>query len=76
MAKQKKTKDSFNFNKSIEQLESLVKTLEKGDLPLEETIEEFEKGIVLYKSCRDSLKKMEKKVEVLSKALEEDTCED
>ena len=53
------------FEKSLAELESLVERLEKGDLPLEKTLEHFERGIVLTRNCQQALKAAEQKVEIL-----------
>ncbi len=63
MAKAQQT----NFEKSLSELESLVERLEKGDLPLEKTLEHFERGIALTRSCQQALKAAEQKVEILLK---------
>lgn len=55
----------INFEKSLAELESLVERLEKGDLPLEKTLEHFERGIALTRHCQQALKKAEQKVEIL-----------
>ena len=46
-------------------LEAIVGELEKGDLPLDESLKIFEEGIRLSKSCLRVLEDAEKKVEVL-----------
>ncbi|MDH3645182.1 MAG: exodeoxyribonuclease VII small subunit [Gammaproteobacteria bacterium] len=61
MAKKKHT----DFEKSLAELETLVERLEKGDLPLEQTLEHFERGIALTRSCQQALKEAEQKVEIL-----------
>lgn len=53
------------FEKSLAELETLVERLEKGDLPLEKTLEHFERGIVLTRNCQQALKAAEQKVEIL-----------
>lgn len=57
-----------DFEHSIEALEALVERLEKGDLPLEEALKQFEQGVALTRSCQAALKKAEQKVEILLKA--------
>jgi exodeoxyribonuclease VII small subunit len=61
----KKTKN-INFEKSLDELEKLVTNLEKGDLPLEKSLSEFERGIGLSKQCQEALANAEQKVQVLS----------
>jgi exodeoxyribonuclease VII small subunit len=53
------------FEESLKQLESIVSRLERGDLPLEESIKLFEEGIQLSSNCKDQLDKAEGKVQVL-----------
>ena len=55
------------FETSLSELESIVAKLEAGDLPLEESLELFEKGIKLSRECRDRLSKAERRIEVLIK---------
>ena len=58
-------KKHTDFEKSLGELESLVEQLEKGDLPLEQTLKHFERGIALTRSCQQALKAAEQKVEIL-----------
>lgn len=59
------TSKNTNFEKSLSELEALVERLEKGDLPLEKTLEHFERGIALTRNCQQALKAAEQKVEIL-----------
>jgi exodeoxyribonuclease VII small subunit len=56
-----------NFESSIKRLEGIVRDLEKGDLPLEESLRVFEEGMNLIKFCSDKLEEVEKKVTMLVK---------
>lgn len=58
-----KQKDSFEA--ALAELEKLVTVLEKGDLPLEKTLEQFERGIALTRRCQQELQQAEQKVEIL-----------
>lgn len=58
-------KKNPNFEKSIEELESLVAALESGDLSLEDSLKTFEKGIQLTHSCQKALSEAEQKVQIL-----------
>ena len=60
----KKTKP-FEFEKSLEELEKLVALMEQGDLSLEESLKNFERGIALARSCQQSLAEAEQKVKIL-----------
>ncbi len=56
-----------NFEESLKQLESIVAQLERGDLPLEESIKLFENGIRLSAVCKQELDNAEGKVQILLK---------
>jgi exodeoxyribonuclease VII small subunit len=53
------------FEQAMARLEAIVGELEKGDLPLDESLRIFEEGIRLSKSCLKVLEEAERKVEVL-----------
>ena len=55
------------FEQSMRELEALVERLERGDLPLEEALKQFERGVALTKNCQAALKAAEQKVEILLK---------
>ena len=56
-----------SFEAGLEELERLVKELEKGDLPLEQSLALFEKGMALSTECKRQLEEAETKVELLTK---------
>ena len=58
-------KTSFNFEQSIQELESLVTKLEEGELPLEESLSAFERGVKLTRECQQHLTSAEQKVSLL-----------
>lgn len=58
---------AVDFEAAMTELETLVERLETGDLPLEESLQAFERGIALTRSCQSALKDAEQKVEVLLK---------
>jgi exodeoxyribonuclease VII small subunit len=55
------------FEDSLKQLETIVAQLEKGDLPLEDSIKLFEEGIHLSAVCKEELDAAEGKVQILLK---------
>ena len=55
------------FEQSLDELEQIVRSLEEGDMPLEESLELFERGVKLARECRDRLAKAEKRIEVLTR---------
>ncbi len=63
MARRKNTE--IDFESAIAELESLVATMEEGDLPLEEALKQFERGVTLSRQCQQALKLAEQKVEIL-----------
>ena len=54
-----------SFETCLEELEKVVKELEAGDLPLERSLELFERGMGLSESCRKQLEQAETRVEML-----------
>ena len=56
-----------NFETGLQQLESIVKEMESGELPLERAIELFERGMKLSETCRKQLEDAETRVEILMK---------
>jgi len=54
-----------SFESSLDELEKVVKQLEAGDLPLERSLELFEKGMALSEACRKQLENAETRVEML-----------
>jgi exodeoxyribonuclease VII small subunit len=55
------------FEQSLAELEDIVGKLESGDLPLEDSLELFEKGIKLSRECRSRLTNAERRIEILMK---------
>ena len=55
------------FEQSLKELEQVVLELEKGDLTLDQAIQNFEKGIELSKVCGKKLDEAEKKINILVK---------
>jgi exodeoxyribonuclease VII small subunit len=55
------------FEDAIRELEDIVRRLESGDLPLEESIKIFEEGVALSRYCFNKLEEAEKRVSILVK---------
>lgn len=55
------------FEASLNELERIVKQLEDGDMPLEESLKLFEDGVRLSRECRERLTSAERRIEVLMK---------
>lgn len=60
-----KKQNDLNFEKSLQELESLVEKMETGDLSLEESLKCFERGVALTRNCQKALQEAEQKVQVL-----------
>ena len=58
-------KPAASFETCLDELEQVVKQLEGGDLPLERSIELFERGMGLSDTCRKQLEEAESRVESL-----------
>ena len=55
------------FEAALARLEEIVKELERGDLPLEQSLKLFEEGIKLSRICHKRLDEAERRVEILLK---------
>lgn len=58
-------KKIFHFEKALAELETLVEKMEQGDLSLEESLKQFERGVTLTRSCQQALDEAEQKVQIL-----------
>jgi exodeoxyribonuclease VII small subunit len=65
-----------DFETAMRDLEELVERLEQGDMPLEESLAAFERGVMLTRACQSALKEAEQKVEILLKKAGEPAVED
>lgn len=55
-----------DFESAIAELETIVKTLEEGDLALEKSLALFERGVQLSRFCHAKLEEAERRVEILN----------
>jgi exodeoxyribonuclease VII small subunit len=55
-----------DFEAAIAELETIVKKLEEGDLPLEKSLELYERGVQLSRYCHTRLEDAEKRIELLN----------
>jgi len=55
-----------DFESAIAELETIVKTLEEGDLALEKSLALFERGVTLSRFCHSKLEEAERRVEILN----------
>ena len=59
--------DTPTFEQALQQLEQIVQKLEKGELPLEDSLKLYEDGIRLSRLCHGKLEEAEGRIEVLLK---------
>ena len=55
-----------DFESALAELETIVKTLEDGQLPLEQSLEHFERGVALSRFCHTRLDDAERRIELLT----------
>ena len=60
-------KKEKSFEEVLQELEEIVNRLEQGDLPLEESLQLFEQGVRLSRSCHTKLDEAQKRLEILLK---------
>jgi len=76
MAKAKKQSGEVSFEKAIKELTEIVGKIESGEVALEDSLEQYERGMALIKQCRGILQKAEKRIEKISAAGEEKNKEE
>ena len=69
----KKTEPGADCEKTLAELEQLVKTLEEGNLSLDESLSGFKHGIELTRQCQAALDNAQQTVELLTNTQDEDT---
>ena len=55
-----------DFEAAIAELETIVKKLEEGDLPLETSLQLYERGVHLSRFCHARLEEAERRIEILN----------
>ncbi len=63
--RRKATARPVDLEKSLTELETIVEQLESGELPLDRSLKEFERGVRLSRECQGALKDAEQRVQVL-----------
>lgn len=76
MAKKSPTPESpvARFEQSLQELEQLVATLEGGELPLEQSLSAYERGVALYRQCQQALEQAQLRVNLLHDPAQPDTA--
>lgn len=57
-----------SFEAALAELEAIVRDLEAGQLPLEESLAAYERGAALLKHCQETLAGAEQKLQILENA--------
>lgn len=65
MAKTKADKGTVDFETALGELNQIVEQMEHGDLSLEDSLQKFERGVLLTRTCQALLKAAEQKVQIL-----------
>ncbi len=64
--KQKDDLGDLSFEESIKELTNIVGKIEQGQIPLQDSLQQYERGMALIKHCRTILNKAEKRIEKIS----------
>jgi exodeoxyribonuclease VII small subunit len=74
MAKNEKKNDisKMSFEEAIKELTDIVSKIEQGKIPLQDSLEQYEKGMALIKHCKSILEKAEKRIEKISEEKTDD----
>ena len=70
-----KNESSQNFEQSMARLEQIVRAMERGDVPLEQSLKLFEEGTKLVSFCNEYLDKAQTKIKELSELEKENEDE-
>ena len=65
--KQKDNIEKMSFEDAIKELTNIVGKIEQGQIPLQDSLEQYEKGMALIRHCRTTLQKAEERIEKISK---------
>lgn len=66
-----KKPENLSFEQAMTELEQVVVQLESGEIPLEQALKQFERGIALARATRQKLDQAEQQVKILTRADEQ-----
>ena len=66
-AKQDNSISKLSFEQAIKELTGIVGKIEGGEIPLQNSLTQYERGMALIKHCRQILQKAEKRIEKITK---------
>ena len=64
--------ESMTFESALARLEVIVKSLDAGNVPLDQSLDLFEEGVTLVKFCNQKLETVERKIKILANGEETD----
>jgi len=67
---QKENIDELSFEEAIAGLTDIVDKIEQGQIPLQESLDQYERGMALIKRCRTILQQAEQRIEKITKEQE------
>jgi len=73
--KQKTDADKLCFEEAIKELTNIVGKIEQGQIPLQDSLEQYEKGMALIKQCRTILQKAEERIEKITREEDQNSKE-
>ena len=73
--KQKTDVDKLGFEEAIRELTNIVGKIEQGQIPLQDSLEQYEKGMALIKQCRTILQKAEERIEKITREEDQNSKE-
>ncbi len=77
MAKQQKNGEiKLSFEEAIKELTAIVGKIEQGTIPLQDSLEQYERGMALIKHCKGILEQAEKRIEKISSPSDEEETEE
>jgi exodeoxyribonuclease VII small subunit len=71
-----KKEATADFEAALAELEAIVQRLEQGELSLEDSLRQFERGVALTRSCQQALQQAEQKIRVLSRSADGEVVEE
>ena len=63
---------ALDFERAIEQVEQIIERIESGEIGLERSVTEYERGVALIRRCREALSNAEQRVEELTARMQAD----
>ena len=67
--------DKLSFEEAIKELTAIVGKIEQGQIPLQDSLEQYEKGMALIKQCRTILQKAEERIDKITKEQETENAD-